>query len=422
MTNSHSTLLTRFMAAATLLTALVSVFALQSRARAQETPDFTLIACYSGPVGQVAFGGAFGFRMGPVPYPSFPSISSSIDHGTLEQVPPSGLQALAIAPDGAGTLLWGPDVELWDGTTTWTLTLGGVTHTATLTDYNTVVTPENQCPSDLTVTKTNDVGGQAIVGVPFHWTLTVNNAGPFTSYFDEADIILEDALPTGFIASELDWSTPDANCLVLALNVVSCNALDPISIPPGGSFSVMFAAVPTAPGIYTNPPVLSECAVDPADVISEWNGISGLDDNNYCSDTVTVGLPATRTPDTTTPPPDFTVILPTRTPTPTHTPTPTSTPSTTATTTQTTTATSTGSATPTTTASPTRTPPGTVTTPPSKTPTQGGGGVAGNKTPKAPATGSGQGGSMPNAILVMLLVLGASAALTGAGWLAVKRR
>lgn len=412
MTDSHSTLLMRFMAAAVVLAAMVSGFALQSRARAQETPDFTLIACYSGPVGQVAFGGGFGFLMGPVPYPSFPSISSSIDHGGLEQTPPSGIQDLAIAPDGAGTILWGPDVELWDGTTTWTLTLGGVTHTATLTDYNTVVTPENQCPSDLTVTKTNDTGGQATLDVPFHWMLTVNNAGPFTSYFNENDIIVEDSIPSVFAVGGLDWSTPDANC-DLALNVLTCTALDPISIPPGGSFSVEFVAVAGATGEYTNPSVHDGCVVDPEDVISEWNGISGLDDNNYCIDAVTVGLPATRTPGTTMPPPDFTVIVPTRTPTQTSTPSPT------ATATKTTTATSTATRTSTATSTATKTVTQTIS--PTKTPTQGGGGVAGTNTPKAPATGSGSNGNGPAVWLIMLAVAGASVGLTGAGWLAVKR-
>lgn len=390
-----------------MLAAIMSMLGLHSRAHAQPGPDFIIFGCYLGTVGYPASAGVFGFLMGDVAFPDSATFSSTIDQGTLQQTPDA--ISLVYKQEGTGgTLLWGPVVTLLaNDSINWTLELGSVQHKATLGDYNTVVTFQNECPSDLIATKTNDVNGTARPGVPFHWAITVTNIGTFPAFFNEADILLQDALPAAFATSGLDWTTPDANCIITDENVLMCNALDPITILPGGSFVVTFAAETDTPGTYTNPSILHGCLADPNDAISEYNGVSGLDNNNYCSDTVVVAARPAVTPTT---PPDFTVILPTKTVQTTPTPIKTDTPTTTATASATATATSTRTATPT----------ATKTAPPTKSATQGSG--TGGATPRPPVAGSGSNKDGANLWLIMLAVIGGSMAVTGAGWLAVKRR
>ena len=51
-------------------------------------------------------------------------------------------------------------------------------------------------PQDLTVTKTNSVGGNTVVGTPFNWVLTITNSGTATATFGNGSTVLTDQLPT----------------------------------------------------------------------------------------------------------------------------------------------------------------------------------------------------------------------------------
>ena len=55
----------------------------------------------------------------------------------------------------------------------------------------------NNLTTDLTATKTDSVSGNAIVGVPFNWTIHVANSGG-TATFGTGAVILTDTLPNGF--------------------------------------------------------------------------------------------------------------------------------------------------------------------------------------------------------------------------------
>ncbi len=159
---------------------------------------------------------------------------------------------------------------------------------------------------DLTVTKTNNLnGGNAAVGVPFIWTLTVTNIGNASVTFNNQNI-LEDDLPS----SGANYS-PTSNLTVTTSGGItgsidcdiSGNTLDcddnsggqVVVIPAGGSFSVDIIVTPNAVGTLNNPRsgTGNVCQVDPDSLIAESN-----ETNNDCSDSVTVvgpDLTATKT-------------------------------------------------------------------------------------------------------------------------------
>ncbi len=78
-----------------------------------------------------------------------------------------------------------------------------VTNTATLTNANdtdasnnTFADPIVVVVPDLSVDKTNDVSGAAVVGTPFHWSIELMNAnGAATATFTSGQTVLTDSLP-----------------------------------------------------------------------------------------------------------------------------------------------------------------------------------------------------------------------------------
>lgn len=268
---------------------------------------------------------------------------------------------------------------------------------ACLAAFATLSIAHGQTPTggtDLSAVKTNDTGGVAHVGEEFEWTITISNNGPNTAYFPSGTEVFHDDLPAGPTYEEYEGGIPGiVNCQLIG-NSISCIAVGNYAFPPGGSFTAQVEVIAHSVGVLENPAAKGVCIVlIPEEANDPERG------NNLCSDSVLVVGQAT-------PPPDFTVILPTNTPTATPTPVKT----------ETATATASSTATHTSTATPTPTRTATAT----KTATQGGG--AGSATPRPPVTGSGSSGNGPDTWLIMFAVIGVSMALTGAGWLAVKRR
>ncbi|HKW28033.1 MAG TPA: hypothetical protein VJT54_01760 [Verrucomicrobiae bacterium] len=148
-----------------------------------------------------------------------------------------------------------------------------------------------QCP-DLTVTKTNNVGGIGMVGNAWIWTIHVANAGSFPATFSAGDAVVLDNLPAGNVTygspsvanvngvsgtllSGIDGSS---NLTVIASGTVTINV--------GGSFDVQFTATPTLTGTFGNPRSSGVCMVDPNNKILESSK-----GNNAAADSVAVPCP-----------------------------------------------------------------------------------------------------------------------------------
>jgi hypothetical protein len=148
-----------------------------------------------------------------------------------------------------------------------------------------------QCP-DLTITKTNNVGGITTVGNAWTWTLHVANAGSLPATFSAGAAVVLDNLPnanviygspsivnvngvSGALLSGIDGSS---NLTVIASGTVTLNG--------GGSFDVQFTATPTFTGTFGNPRLGGVCAVDPTNSVMESSK-----GNNTAADSVTVPCP-----------------------------------------------------------------------------------------------------------------------------------
>ncbi|HMB51797.1 MAG TPA: IPTL-CTERM sorting domain-containing protein, partial [Thermoanaerobaculia bacterium] len=146
---------------------------------------------------------------------------------------------------------------------------------------------------DLTVAKSNDGGGTAEIGVPFSWTLTVENAGAGVADFAVGEILLRDDLPPGatygaFTAGSLTGiSGAGSLACGVAADVLTCTASGGgVRVEPGGGFAVAGPVTPTESGMLENPPAAGVCAVDPDGRVAEDD-----EANNECSDDVVVSAP-----------------------------------------------------------------------------------------------------------------------------------
>ena len=148
-----------------------------------------------------------------------------------------------------------------------------------------------RCP-DLTVIKTDDVGGTATFPSGWTWTLTAANSGAGYAAYSNGQTILSDNLPsTGAAYGSL--TTPPATgvtgtiaCAISLADDLTCSASGAVQIAAAGHFAVSFAVTPAAGGAFANPRLAGVCAVDPNNNVPETS-----DANNTCSDSVTVGQP-----------------------------------------------------------------------------------------------------------------------------------
>ena len=156
--------------------------------------------------------------------------------------------------------------------------------------------------SDLTLSKSNNVSGSAVVGQSWNWTLTAANTGsPAT--FTAGQVILSDDLPN----SNLNYGTPtvqnvsnitgsaNISCAI-ASNTLTCTAnggsVTFASNIGASNFDVVFSATPQAAGSYQNPRTGGGVAkIDPNLLIVESNENNNTPTNN----TVTVGKANTTT-------------------------------------------------------------------------------------------------------------------------------
>ncbi|HWX21123.1 MAG TPA: immunoglobulin domain-containing protein [Candidatus Binatia bacterium] len=204
-----------------------------------------------------------------------PLIWNGAVHGTL-----SAAQT-TIQPNGRATATFTNDGTCNTGSANVTLDSGTATATVLIL-----------CP-DLTITKTNNVGGTTSVGNNWTWTIHVANAGSSPATFTNASTILLDNMPgssigygaptianasgiTGSLIPSVDGS---ANLMVTASGTVTLN--------PGASFDTLLTAIPSAPNTFSNPRSGGVCAVDPNNSVLESNK-----GNNSAADSVIVTCPA----------------------------------------------------------------------------------------------------------------------------------
>ena len=156
--------------------------------------------------------------------------------------------------------------------------------------------------SDLTLSKANNVGGAAVTGQAWNWTLTATNSGaPAT--FTAGQTILSDNLPN----SNVNYGTPTVQNVsnVTGNANISCSIVsnDLTCTANGGSvtfdsnigvskFDVVFSATPQATGSYQNPRTGGGVAqIDPNNNIPESNESN----NSPTANTVTVAKANTTT-------------------------------------------------------------------------------------------------------------------------------
>ncbi len=178
---------------------------------------------------------------------------------------------------------------------------------ACVVDPNNAVTPEsdennNTCGDtvnviapDLTVTKTNDVGGTVVFGNSYTWTLNVANTDAADAVFNDGDTILIDNLPnTGAtygaptVANTVGITNPGNIACGIAGSDLTCTASGG-SVTIGnttGAFDVQVNVTPTIIQPLGNPRTGGVCVVDPNDVVLESD-----ENNNTCGDTVNVIAP-----------------------------------------------------------------------------------------------------------------------------------
>jgi|GEM_PF-2237934 len=156
--------------------------------------------------------------------------------------------------------------------------------------------------SDLTLSKANNVGGSAVVGQSWNWTLTAANTGaPAT--FTAGQTILTDNLPNSNLnygpvtVQNVQNITGSANisCSIVS-NDLTCTAsggsVTFASDAGTSSFEVVFSATPQAAGSYQNPRTGGGIAqIDPNNAVVESNESN----NSAANNTVTVGKANTTT-------------------------------------------------------------------------------------------------------------------------------
>ncbi len=146
---------------------------------------------------------------------------------------------------------------------------------------------------DLTISKSNDVGGVVNVGGSFNWIITVKNEGTSSAIFNNEDI-LSDSLPNDGVSfvdtSDLVVTTAggvtgsidcDINSSTLVCDDNSGGST--VVIPAGGSFTVTVEVIANEIRTLSNPRKGGKCEVDPNEEVAEQN-----EHNNKCNDSVKV--------------------------------------------------------------------------------------------------------------------------------------
>lgn len=154
---------------------------------------------------------------------------------------------------------------------------------------------------DLIAVKTNNVSNTAFVGHGFTWSIHITSRNS-TASFNKNKTIFTDNLPSSgatysnfrFTPTNIIGGTSDLSCTLSGSNIscFSSNNGNGIDIPTNGSIDISVLVTPTAAGNLVNPKSGGICKVDPNNDVNEGNNNSIEENNNTCSNTVTVSNPA----------------------------------------------------------------------------------------------------------------------------------
>jgi LPXTG-site transpeptidase (sortase) family protein len=152
---------------------------------------------------------------------------------------------------------------------------------------------------DLRVIKTNTAGNLVDLSGTFEWQLEVVNfysSAASTAVFEAGETILQDDLTSGITYGTItvtDGVTPPegtgtAYCYYDSSTIYCSAQGGTVTLAPGASFTVSFPVSDLSQGVLSNPSTDggAVCQVDPNNTIDE-----ALENNNTCSDSVTVVVP-----------------------------------------------------------------------------------------------------------------------------------
>ncbi len=145
---------------------------------------------------------------------------------------------------------------------------------------------------NLRVVKSNNTNGAGSVGTPFIWTLSVANGSAVDTVFLDGQTILKDELPVGPV-----YGTPvvvikanvtngdNISCAIDGNSILVCTAsgADVTIGNASESFAVLISVAPQTGNTLKNPREGGVCKLDP-----DWRVPENDEDDNNCSDTVTV--------------------------------------------------------------------------------------------------------------------------------------
>lgn len=141
---------------------------------------------------------------------------------------------------------------------------------------------------DLTITKSNNVSGNAVAGNSWTWTIHVANGGSAAATFAQNQTIVLDNLPSSGMTYG-SVTVANASSITGTISASISNDLTAtasggsVTIGAGGSFDLQFTATASTAGSKANPRSNGIAAVDPDGDIRESS-----ETNNTATDTVTV--------------------------------------------------------------------------------------------------------------------------------------
>ncbi|MCE1252325.1 MAG: carboxypeptidase regulatory-like domain-containing protein, partial [Anaerolineae bacterium] len=137
---------------------------------------------------------------------------------------------------------------------------------------------------NLTISKTNNTSGNAVVGTPFTWTITVSNNGNSAAVFASGQRIVTDTLPSGPTygtpSTNVSGITGTVSCSIVSTTLDCTASGGSVTIGASQSFTISYSVTPATTTSLSNSAV-----VDPDGQITESNEDS---DDNSTSNTVTV--------------------------------------------------------------------------------------------------------------------------------------
>ena len=139
---------------------------------------------------------------------------------------------------------------------------------------------------DVIAVKSNDTNSLTTIGVPFTWSIKVENMGDAEWIIPVSEVVLLDNLPD----ADMTYGTPSISDSANLAGSVSCTIINSdltcladsaVGMAAGGHMTVSFSATPASAGPFENPRSGGICRADPSDVDLETD-----ETNNDCADSV----------------------------------------------------------------------------------------------------------------------------------------